>query len=212
MKKTTTSTRLTGAALALAAALLVSACAGDPAGSPSGATGGSSSEAPGNETPDNETPGADDSDNGAPGSDTSGTGSEPVIGGPDTAVVQVGARSHTFQIPDHLSDMCSIEPQLGLLTVRDMRDDTEFFEWKFDEPGYNGVVFAVESPAQFYVAGESQAEAYSEALDFFGVTTPVPAVTEAMFDVKDGSAQGSIEMLDLLADSIVTVDIHITCD
>lgn len=195
---------LAGTLTVLATLTLIVGCATPSAPGPAGneTTG---NEAPGNESPGSESPDGEGSGDGAPGPG-------PVVGGPDTAVVQVGEWSHTYAIPDHLSDMCSVQPEFGLLTVRDMRDDVEFFEWKFDEPGYNGVVFGVESPARFYVAGESQAEAYAEALDFFGVTTPVPAVTEAMFEVTSGSAHGSIQMLDILTDSIVSVNIHITCD
>ena len=187
MKTSAAPGRAAAATLAITAALFVSACASSPSDQPAPVTDESDSEA----------------------SAPAETEPAPEIDTPNKAVVQVDDWTHTYPIPDHLSDMCEVSPDLNLLTVRNMQDDSEFFEWKFDEPGSNGVVFAVESEQRAYAAGEAHAQEFAEGL---GTTTAVPSVTDAMFEIQRGSAQGTIEMLDLLADSTVTAQITITCE
>jgi len=73
------------------------------------------------------------------------------------------------------------------------------------------VEFGLESDMRLYVAGVGPS-AGREAAEYFGASTPIPTVDASSFMVEDHFAVGTISMLDVVADKIVTATITATCD
>lgn len=125
--------------------------------------------------------------------------------------VQVGDWSHMYYIEGRDQHMCAVLPRNDLFTVRTQTDQSEFFELQLDEEGWEVVEFGLESDMRLYVAGVGPS-AGREAAEYFGASTPIPTVDASSFMVEDHFAVGTISMLDVVADKIVTATITATCD
>lgn len=96
-----------------------------------------------------------------------------------------------------------------MIAVRDESNSAESFALELAGTDDIYIAFFSESAMRGYVAGEPyEAE---DVIEHFDVTTAIPPLSAEMFEIETDRLSGSISMLDIFNDQIVTVTINVTC-